>query len=256
MFQILFRKEVLENWRTNRLLILAVVLIAFGLLSPVTARFTPEIVKLAAGGDAQIDALAALIPTPTITDSVDQYLKNLTGIGMLVLVLLVMGLVAREKDKGTATMLLARPVGRTTFLAAKYTAFVLLVILCLLVAALACYIYTGLLFNAWLDPLTFIAINGLLLLYLLVPTTLTFLGSTLTRSSFAAAGIGLGGWALLGILGQIGLLADYMPGQLTSVAAGMARQHPFAGWPAVICSLLAIGVCLLLAALSFRQQEL
>ena len=59
MFWILYRKEWLESWRSYRLLILAIVMVAFGLLSPVTARFTPEIVKLAAGDQAGMEALSA-----------------------------------------------------------------------------------------------------------------------------------------------------------------------------------------------------
>ena len=45
------RKEMLEQWRTYRLLVVSVVLIAFGMLSPLLAKITPEMLRLLPGGD-------------------------------------------------------------------------------------------------------------------------------------------------------------------------------------------------------------
>ncbi|NOZ73089.1 MAG: hypothetical protein GXP38_14485 [Chloroflexi bacterium] len=52
------RKEWLELWRTYRLLVVGVVLLLFGLLSPLLAKYTPEIIKLIAlrRGHCQGDA--------------------------------------------------------------------------------------------------------------------------------------------------------------------------------------------------------
>ena len=256
MFVTLLRKEILENRRTHRLLILSVVLLVFGMLSPVVARFTPEIIRMAAGDGADTDVLMQLIADPTVIDAVDQYLKNLTQIGMLVLVLLAMGLVAGEKDRKTAVLLLVRPVRRSDFLMAKFSAFALSLCLCLAASGLLCFLYTGLLFGEWLDAPAFAAINGLMLLYLLVPTTLTFFGSTISRNSVLAACIGLGGWMALNLLGSINPLRDYMPGRLSAAAAGLARGMPFDAWTAVLTSLALIIVCLICAAGIFQKQEL
>ena len=153
----------------------------------------------------------------------DQYLKNLSQIGLLAIILLVMGLVAREKETGTAVLILARPVGRWSFLLAKFSAFFSQLALCLVAAGAACYLYTGLLFDVWLTPGPFLGINGLVLLYLLIPTAFTFLGSTLSRNNVLAAGLGLAAWLLLSLLGGFHGLRDYTPGQLTAAAAGLAR---------------------------------
>lgn len=256
MFWTLFRKEWLESWRTRRALILGVVMLVLGLMSPAAARFGPEIVKLASGDLVEMEAIMALIPTPTPTDSVDQFLKNLIQIGVLALILLAMGSVAREKDTGTVVMVLARPVSRTAFLLAKFATFSLLLLICLVAAAAICYLYTGLLFGEWLDPAAFLAINGLMCLYLLVPSTLTFLGSTLSRTSLPAAGIGLGAWLVLGLLGGVHALSDYAPSRLPAASAELARGLPFEGWPAVVAC-LALVVCLLGATVVvFRRQEL
>jgi ABC-2 type transport system permease protein len=256
VFGTLFNKELLENVRTHRLLVLAVVLVFFGILSPVTARYMSQILTFAASGQPDVEQFLKLIPPPTTLDSVDQYIKNLTGIGLLVVALLVMGLVAQEKDRGTVVLVLARPVSRLGFLVAKFAAFAAWLVLCVLAAGAVAYLYTGLLFSEWLAPGAFAALNGLMILYFLVVAAFTFLGSTLTRSSFAAAAIGLGSWALVSLLGNIHVLSDYVPGHLATAATLLARGEAFAAWPAIGVSAGLIAVCLAISALSFQRQEL
>ena len=45
-FFVALRKEWLEQWRTYRLLVTGVVLVVFGLTSPLIAKYTPELIKL------------------------------------------------------------------------------------------------------------------------------------------------------------------------------------------------------------------
>src|SRR5512139_2034489 len=105
---IAFRKEWMELIRSYRLLIVAIVLVFFGLASPLLAKFTPEIITLLPGGED----LSKLIPPPTVWDAVAQYVKNMGQFGILLALLLTMGAVAQEKDKGTAAMMLVKPLPR------------------------------------------------------------------------------------------------------------------------------------------------
>ena len=45
------RKEMIEQWRTYRLLVVCVVLIAMAMTSPLIAKLTPELLKLLPGGE-------------------------------------------------------------------------------------------------------------------------------------------------------------------------------------------------------------
>ena len=47
-YAVLLNKEITEQWRTGRLPVVAVIFLLFGLASPVLAKYTPDIVKLAA----------------------------------------------------------------------------------------------------------------------------------------------------------------------------------------------------------------
>ena len=45
----LFGKELREQWRTRRLLVVGVAFLAFGIASPLLARYTQELVRALAG---------------------------------------------------------------------------------------------------------------------------------------------------------------------------------------------------------------
>ena len=174
-----------EQWRTYRFLIVAAVFAAFGLASPLLAKFTPEMLKAIPGVPAE---LLAAIPAPTVTDAIAQYVKNMSQFGILLALLMTMGLVVQEKERGTAAFFLTRPVSRETFLLAKFAALTVIFIVSLALAAIGCWYYTLVLFAplAW-GP--FLALNGLMLVVFLVYMALALLASTIARTNGVAVGL-------------------------------------------------------------------
>jgi len=251
IFLAALRKELLEQWRTYRLLAVGVVLVVFGLLSPLIAKYTPEIIKLIPNGEA----ISNLIPTPTAMDAVTQYLKNIGQFGVILALLLTMGVVAQEKDKGTAAMMLVKPLPRVTFLFAKFTALALMFAVTIAIAGAACYYYTWLLFGA-LDTQHWLALNGLMLVYVLVYVALTLFCSVVTKSQAAAGGLALGLLFILGLTGSIPGLGEYLPGQLLAWGGGLMAGQGEDFWPALWVSVGIIVVALLGARLIFERQEL
>jgi ABC-2 type transport system permease protein len=251
IFWAALRKELLGQWRSYRLLVVGVVLLLNGLASPLFAKYTPEFVKLMPMGDE----IARLMPAPAAADAVEQYLKNISQFGILLALLMAMGAVAREKDKGTAALMLVKPLPRGTFLVAKFVALGLTFTLGILVAGLACYYYTLLLFEA-LDIANWLALNGLLLLAILVYVALTLLCSTLTRSQVVGGGLAFAVWMILTAVGAIPSVGEYLPGQLTTWARTVMAGSGSASWAAMWVSLGMILVALVGAWLIFERQEL
>jgi ABC-2 type transport system permease protein len=245
------RKEVLQLARTYRLLALAIVLVFFGLLSPLLAKLAPELIRMVPGGED----LVSLIPDPTMADAVAQYVKNMTQFGLLLALLLTMGTVAQEKERGTAVLMLVKPLPRSIFLLAKFVALALAFLLCLAVAGLGGYYYTLLLF-APPDPWGWLGLNLLLWVYMLVYVALTLLASVLARSQAAAAGLGLGAFLVLGAVGAIPGLGRYLPGQLATWGTALLADPTVRSWPALWISLGLILASLLAAWAAFRRQEL
>lgn len=248
----LLRKELLEQRRTRRLLVVAVVFVALGIGSPFLARYTAELIEALGGAPFEIE-----VPEPTVADAVNQFLRNLGQAGILTSILLAMGSVATEKERGTAALILSKPASRGAYLAAKLVAIAGTLAVGLILAGIAGYAYTSFLFEAP-SVVGWVGMTALLFLALLSYAALTFLGSTLTRSVVAAAAIGIGGMILLAIVATIPTIAPYLPAGLSGEpAAALALgtdPGPLAG---PILANVALTAALAVAAwLAFRNQEL
>jgi ABC-2 type transport system permease protein len=252
-FFIVLRKELTEQWRTKRLLIIGAVLVVFGLASPLLAKLTPDLLKAVPGLPPE---MANLIPTPTMTDAVAQYVKNMSQFGILLALLMTMGSVAQEKERGTAAMMLTHPISRLTFLLAKFTAIGITFAISLIVAALGCWYYTLLLFDA-LSWGPFLALNGLMLIVFLVYIAVTLLCSTLVRTQGAAAGLSFAALVLVAGIGSLPRINEYFPGRLFGWGQALILGGEVdAAWSAFWISIGLIAAALFAAWLIFRKQEL
>jgi ABC-2 type transport system permease protein len=247
---VLLRKELLEQWRTMRLPLTVAVFALVGLSSPLLAYFTPELLK-AVGGAIQIT-----LPPPTAADSVGQLLKNLGQFGALTAIILAMGSVASEKERGTAALLLTHPASRASFLLAKLVALSVTLGAATVVACAGAWFYTLVLFEA-LPVGGFAASTVVQWLQLVAIAAIAFLGSTLTRSAVAAAGVAVAALIVVGIVSVIPAVAPYLPTGLGPVAAGLALGQPVDQLVGPIAASVGLTLALaVLAWLSFRRQEL
>ena len=252
--RILVRKELLESWRTYRLPVVGGLFLLVGLTSPLLARFLPEIVKAAAG-----DQLVGVqVPTPVPADAVDQLWKNLAQFGAFAAIILAMGSVATERDRGTAAFILSKTVSRGAFLAAKAIAIGAVLALAVVLAAVVAWIYTTVLF----EPMPvggWVAMAVLAWLSVATWAAITFLGSTVTGSAAAAAGLGFLALLVLSIAAAIPNLGRFLPGGLAAPALALATGVPVevadVATP-VVATIVLIAACLAASAWTFRRQEL
>jgi len=245
-----FRKEWRYLLRSYRLLIVAIVLLFFGLTSPILAKFTPELMTLIPTGGITIQ-----MPPPSVMDAIGQYVKNMGQFGLLLGLLLTMGVVAQEKDRGTAAMMLVKPLPRGTFLLAKFLSLAAMFAVCLAIAGIAAYYYTYLLFEA-LSILDWLVLNLMLFTYTMVIVAITLLCSTLTSSQGAAVGIAISALVIGWFAGGILRLGKYMPGELITWGVRLLQGDTSPSWIALGVSLALIILPFLAAWQIFRRQEL
>ncbi|NOZ73088.1 MAG: ABC transporter permease subunit [Chloroflexi bacterium] len=185
----------------------------------------------------------------------DQYVKNISQFGVILALLLTMGAVAQEKSRGTAAMILVKPLPRTIFLLAKFSALALMFAFALALAAAACFYYTLLLFGT-LDLPHWLGLNALLLLFILVYVALTLFCSVVAKSQAAAGGFALFFLFILGLAGAIPGLGNYLPGHLLVWGRELMMGGSNPAWPALGISLVLIVLSLVGASVIFQQQEL
>ena len=246
-------KEIKEHIRSYRLLILGIVFIIFGIMSPATAKYTPEILKIVSGSSG----ISIALPPVTVMDSYLQFFKNLDSMGVIILLLVFAGTIADEKVKGSASLILTKNITRPSFVLAKFAGAALLWTVVYIAGALVCQAYV-----LWLFPGE--ATGNLLpsfaayWLYSLVLLAFTLLASALARSHGIATLGAFAGWGLL-LLSMIpAKLAGYSPAALGTVNVQIITGGMHAG-ELLVPAILAIAlICLSLgcAAWSLSRQEL
>ena len=87
------------------------------------------------------------LPPPTTADAIVQLAKNVGQLGVVVAILLAMGAVAAEKERGTAAFVLTLPAGRAAFLGAKLLAIGFTLLVAVALAAAGDWLYTTILFE-------------------------------------------------------------------------------------------------------------
>jgi ABC-2 type transport system permease protein len=246
------RKELLFLWRTWRIVIVCSVIFVFAILAPLLTKFTPQLLGSLEGAEM----FAELIPEMTVTDSLNQHIESMTQFGFILVILVGMGMVAGEKERGTAGMVLSKPLPRSMFISSKFFSLALIYLLAFVIALTAGYYYNLILFGQ-IDFWGFAAINGLLLLWLLIFTALTLLGSTMGNSTGAAAGFSLGGAIVLLLAGSIPRLGPLLPSGLLAWASQLAARLQGAGnWGAFVLGVVLILIFLVAALGVFERQEL
>lgn len=252
LFLVQTRKELAEQWRTWRVAVVIAVFLLFGLTSPLLARFTSDLLR----GIPEAAQFAELIPEPSTADAIGQYLRNLTQFGFILVILLGMSAIAGEKERGTAAIVLSKPLPRWAFVSGKFTAQALVYLLAVLVAAGSTAFYTSLLFEP-LETGPFLFGAVLLWLWLLAYAAVTLLGSALGRTVLIAAGLGLAGCVALLAAGSLPLAGAILPSGLLAWISGLGLGGEVtATWGALVGTIAVIVLCVMSAVAVVERQEI
>jgi len=247
-------KELLEAWRTYRLIVVALLFLALGVTAPIVTKLLPDIIRTFGGSQF----FEADIPTPGVADVVDQLLKNTIQFGALAAILLTMGTVATERERGTAAFVLSKPVTRSAFLWAKVVTLGIVFAIAVGLAVFGAYIYTWLLFHRT-SILGWTELAVVVWLSTMVYASITFLGSVVAKSALGAAGIGFLGLIVLSLLSVVPNFTSWLPAGLFGVASTFALRESSPDVDPVLTitvSVVIIVVALGLAWLRFRRVEL
>jgi len=248
----LIRKDLLEQWRTKKVLILSIVFLFVAVASPIIAKITPELLKT-----LSVPGMTITLPKATYVDSLDQFIKNVSQIAILVLVFVVAGAVSDEKNRKTLEILLTKPVSRTLFILSKFKAYFISITAIFAVSSLLFYLYTVSTFasfNFW----NFALMAGNVLLYILMIAAVTILASTIVSNSIAAGGIGFVSYILFGtIFSFFEPLKKYSPNKIFSAYKDIVIK----GWNGdlllpIVVILSVIIVSVLVSIYVFQRQEI
>ena len=245
------RKEAGEIVRTWRIWVLPGIVLFFAVTGPILARFTPELVGALVGN--QLGGLK--LPPPTFADSYAQWIKNLSQIVLIAIVIVYGSLVSGELRSGTAVLVLTKPLSRTSFVVTKATVHSAFVALTVAIGAAVTWILTFLIFGTAPATALWRSTGEFLVLAVLFVGFMTLL-SVLVGSTAGSAGIGLAIYVVLSIAAISKPLTDRSPAGLATQPAALAAGKDVAAlWP-IVTGLALTCLLVALAGAVFRRKDI
>ncbi len=244
------KKELIENIKNHRFLILFAVFLIFGIASAFLAKFTPEI----------LSALAANVEMssePVALDAWKQFYKNSSGVGFSAFIILFGSCLSSEYSKGTLVLMVTKGLSRKAVILAKYTVAAVLMTVSYWISYAATYGYTAFLWNNAAPPNVALAAFALWIIGFLYLSVL-MVGCVIFNQTFTSILFTGGTIALISFLGIVDPIAKFSPFILTTqnadLISGTAAPSDF-----IIPALLSIMISvlgLLLAMRLFNKKQL
>lgn len=248
----ILKKEFLEIVRTKKLVILIIIFLFVAVSSPILAKLIPSLFK-----NLELQGIRIQIPEPTWRDAIDQFVKNLSQIAVIVIVFVFAGSVAEEKNKKTLEIVLTKPIARSSFIISKFISSLVTTSIVFIIASIIFYLYALSIFGNF-SAANFALLSILLLLYLWQVISLTIFCSTAFNNQIMAAGLTfLIEIVLVSILGAIDKIAKYLPGYaLANYKDIMSGERVNNYLPSIIISFIVITAMLILSIVVFQKQEI
>lgn len=249
LFFILLKNEVAEQFRSRKLIAIVFVFLFFGLMSPITAMFMPEIfASISESQNIKIE-----IPDPVWTDAVVQYVKNMSQMISFILIIVYMGIIAREKENGILVFLLVKPVSRSAFMLSKYASVCIAVFAGISASFIAASFYTFLFFEGFV-VMDFLLLNLFLMLNLMSTLFIVVLFSSLFKSQIIAGILSFFVYLIISLTSQFEKLAEFLPSGLLVQGNNAISGQNISLIP-VFSTILLMAACVVISIVNFRKWE-
>lgn len=245
------KKEFLENTRNYRLLIMLALFFIFGMMNPLTAKFTPQLLANLAP-DMQLG-----LPDPVALDSWIQFYKNVSSLGFSLMIIIFSGCLSREYTKGTLIIMLTKGLSRPAVILAKFSATAAIMTVSYWICFGVTYGYTAYFWPGTVLPHIFFAAAALWIVGFMYIGIL-ILGCVLFRQAFLSIIFLLGINIIIMLVTIPQQLAPYSPFILMSknvdLLSGAATVSEFT-IPIIIAITITLA-CLAAAVAVFNRKQL
>ncbi len=140
----LVQKEFFESMKNGKLLWLPITLILLSISQPISSYYLPQILNKAGNLPA---GTVIEIPTPTGAEVMASTISQFGMIGLILCILSTMSVIVGERNNGSLSLIMARPVTPTVYILSKWLTYNLIMVGSFLISYLATWYYTNLLFS-------------------------------------------------------------------------------------------------------------
>lgn len=135
------KKEFLESVRTYKIFIMFSVFLIFGMINPLTAKLTPELIK-----EFVPKGVTITMQRPTAIDSWTQFFQNTSQIGLIILTFMFSSIVSLEVLKKTLINIITKGLKRSIVILSKFTVIFVIWTVSYILSFIVTYLYTVYLF--------------------------------------------------------------------------------------------------------------
>lgn len=143
-WKILFKKEMIENWRNYKWIWVPLVIILLAIMDPISSYYLPQIIESVGGLP---DGTVIEMPTPLSSEVVMMSLGQFSSLGVLIIVLMSMGTIAGERSSGVSELILVKPISYFNYITSKWASLLLLVWVSFSVGMITSWYYINILFG-------------------------------------------------------------------------------------------------------------
>ena len=246
------KKEIREQWKNYKAIILGIVFVIFGIMNPLIAKITPMLLE-----NYAVQGIKLEIPDPVAMDSWMQFYKNIGQIGLIVVIILFSGVLTTEIQSGTLIPLVTKGLPRPAVIWSKFTMVSLYWSAAYFMSYGITYGYTAYFWDMKVVKHVFLGAFFLWLFgEMLLSIQLFF--STICKSGMMAL-LGTGSViVLMFVIGIVPKAKCYLPlvlnGSNTDLLNGTVSLSDFY-WPAAIAVLIIV-VSMSLATILFNRRNL
>ena len=254
-FSAFIKKEWMEQSRTNKLLILGIASVVFGIMSPAVAKLTPVIFEAMSESLSDQGISSIQLGEVTAITSWQQFYKNISTL-MIVFVIMASGTLTNEYQKGTLVNIVTKGMPRYKILVSKLLVQVALWTLSYFITFFTTYIYTVYYWDNSVVKHCFLA-SLLPYLFGLWLIALIFLASALSNTNISVLLFVGGAVALCYLIGIAPNLKEYLPTTLLTAGNLLAEGNVPADFiKSLIVTVATTILALPLSVLAFNKKNL
>lgn len=248
------RKELLEQFRTGKLVLLLICFSLFGIMNPAIAKLTPWMMEMMSQQLAESGMQITAVEVDALT-SWSQYFKNMP-MALIIFLLLFSGIFTTEYQKGTLINVVTKGMKRWRVFASK-------MVVMLAVWTLGCLICYGITFayNAyfWDNSVAHHVFFAAVCFYLFGMWLISVLGmASVFCNSSGTVMLALGAaFGVSYLLGLFPVLKEYVPSYLLQSAGMLIGNEKAASYlPAVFVAMALFAIESIISVLVFNKKNL
>ena len=253
-FTSFIRKEMMEQLRSGRLLLLGMLFVLFGIMNPAIAKLTPWLFEILADSLAQSGMIVTEVEVSAM-DSWVQFFKNVP-MGLIVFIVLESSIFTKEYESGTLVLALTKGLQRYKVVIAKLSVLIILWTVAYWMCFGITYGYNAYFWdNSVASNLAFAVTCWWLFGLWVIALTVCF-STILTANTGVLAGTGCIVFILY-LLGVFPKCKEYVPTFLmdgTSLVYGLADPHEYG--KAIVIAIVFSVICVAVSIPVFNKKHL